>query len=76
MKSRQGPEQEDPEHEDKSIVPEILAQEPRPKCTKELDKMDKTAKIPIKQTPSLSHFQSENNPQMQKEWQASARYAE
>jgi hypothetical protein len=67
VKSRQGPEQEDPKHDENSIVSEILAQEPRPKCTKELDKMDKTAKIPRKKTPSLSHFQSENNLQMQKE---------
>jgi hypothetical protein len=67
VKSRQGPEQEDPKHEENSIVSGILAQGPRPKCTKELDKMDKTTKIPRKKNPSLSDFQSKNNPQMQKE---------
>jgi hypothetical protein len=53
VKSRQGPEKEDPKHEENSIVSEILAQEPRPKCTKELDKMDKTAKIPRKNPKSI-----------------------
>ncbi|KAJ6188728.1 hypothetical protein N7519_003636 [Penicillium mononematosum] len=56
VKNRQGPEQENPKQEENSIVSEILAQEPRPKCTKELDKMDKTAKIPRKENPKSIPF--------------------